>query len=186
MSKQYPPVEMGRNEQIREESRRALEYGQSPRTPISLAPRFRVEGLTPVLVSHAAVITPSSCEDAYKANFQSSVPRRSNPYAALPSADILTSTIEGHLAMLTPANHKELAPRILSYFGDLAAQVRDVQSIESLHKRVLLAVFGEGYFKNSGGREGSREARNCNGHVSTEFSTVIPNGMMSRASGVIK
>lgn len=160
MAKQDIPKDLSRVDHIREESKRALEYGQSPRSPISLARNFRVEGIVPMPLSPASTIAPS-CEEAFKNDydFMGSIPRAENPYIHLANTDALCTMIEANLERLDPNNRGELVPQILAQFGDVASQIQDVKRLESLHKRVLIAAFGESYFKNMGGREGSRTPR---------------------------
>jgi len=157
MAKRDIPKDLSRVDHIKEESRRALEYGQSPRCSISLAPKFRVEGIMPMPLSPASTIAPS-CEEAFKNDFdfKGSIPRAENPYIHLANADALCAMIEANLERLDPKNRVDLVPQILALFGNVASQIQDVKRLESLHKRVLIAAFGEGYFKNMGGREGSR------------------------------
>ncbi|MCP4427811.1 MAG: hypothetical protein GY803_25290 [Chloroflexi bacterium] len=160
MAKQDIPKDLSRVDHIREESKRALEYGQSPRRPISLAQNFRVEGIMPVPMSPTSTIAPSF-EEAFKNDFdfKGSIPRAENSHVRLASTDALCTAIEANLERLDPKNRGELVPQILALFGDVASQIQDVKRFESLHKRVLIAAFGEGYFKNMGGREGSRAPR---------------------------
>ncbi len=154
MEKQNELTNLSRIEHIKEETRRALEYSQTPRLPLSLAPRFRVEGITPMFLSPSSTLGPSY-EEARKndLDFREAILRSTNPYIQLSPPHILRAAIESDLKMLTPENRDVIIPRILGQLGDFASQVPDVKTVEELHKQVLIATFGEEYFKNSKGRE---------------------------------
>lgn len=153
MEKQNELTNLSRAEHIQEETRRALEFSQTPHVPLSLAPRFRVEGITPVSLSPSSTIAPSY-EEARKndLDFREVTPRSANPYMQLAAPHVLRAAIESDLKMLTPENRDVIIPRLLGQLGDFAAQVSDVKTVEELHKQVLTATFGEEYFKNSRGR----------------------------------
>jgi hypothetical protein len=160
MAKTIPPEDLSRVDHIREEAKRAAEFARAPTRPISMAPRFRVEGLAPMPLSPAATISPN-CDEAFKNDFdfKAAVPRSDNPFVRRMNPEVLCSAIEADLQRLDDGNRSDLVPQLLEHFADLAFQSRDVQGLETLHRRVLIAAFGEGYFKNMGGREGSRTAR---------------------------
>ena len=153
MEKQNELTNLSRAEHIQEETRRALEFSQTPHVPLSLAPRFRVEGITPVSLSPASTIVPSY-EEARKndLDFREVTPRSANPYLQLAAPHILRAAIESDLKMLTAENRDVIVPRLLGQLGDFAAQVSDVKTVEELHRQVLIATFGDEYFKNSKGR----------------------------------
>ena len=59
MVKRKTTKTLSRVEQLREEAKRAAEYGQTPKRPLSLAPRFRVESRTPTAFSAGSTMLPT-------------------------------------------------------------------------------------------------------------------------------
>ncbi|HVB72849.1 MAG TPA: hypothetical protein VNE38_04770 [Ktedonobacteraceae bacterium] len=149
MEKRSKPKDMSRDEQIKQETQLALEHNLSPHSPVSLDRNFRVEGITPTMLSSSSTLIPSfevACRNDL--DFQDAIPRSVNPYRQLASPEALRMLIESELKSLTSENRELLLPRILEQLGDAASQLPDAESIASLHKKVLITMFGEEYFKN--------------------------------------
>ena len=71
------------------------------------------------------------------------------------TAAFLRAAIENDLTLLNAENRAFLVPRLLSNFADLTTHVKDVRHIKPIHRRVLLAAFGQDHFKKGrGGKPG--------------------------------
>jgi hypothetical protein len=139
---------LSRSERIREELRRAGEFGQSPRRPISVARNFRIESLTRVLVAPPV----AECNaPASRLVARPIAPRRGNPYANLAHSGTLLAAVEDGLKRLPHAAREQLIPTLLADYGDYSAQAKDPEQLKALQQRVLQAVFGEDFFKNMRG-----------------------------------
>ncbi len=149
---------LSRVEHIREEMKRAAEYDQSPRKPLSLAQRFRVEAITKIPAPAVSeVLLPCGSRFPHAASAQGSVPRKSNPYHQMMSPEALSEAIASELRNTKCDVGEDKGKRLLSLFGDLAAQSPNIKKLSSLHKRVLSTVFGTNYFKNMQGGKASNK-----------------------------
>lgn len=139
---------LSRSEHIREETRLAAEFGQAPKTPLSLARRFRTEGLTrlepPAAVARGEVLPVMQVAPPL-------APRAANPYAQLARSGPLLGEIEDLLKRIDDSNRALLTPRLLELYGDFAAQAADASQLQALQQRVLSAAFGAQYFTQSTG-----------------------------------
>lgn len=149
-------VPLSRSEHIKEETRRALAFGQSPKKPLSLARRFRVEGVTrmepPADVARGEELPVMQVAPM-------AAPRTGNPYAQLAEPASLLSEIDELLQRIDDGNRTQLTPRLLDLYGDFAAQVTDPAQLQALQQRVVGAAFGARYFTQSTG--GSAEQQDA-------------------------
>jgi len=131
---------MGRAERIREETKRALEYGQSPKRPLSLNANFRVEGL--------AAVTPPAMEAPGARFLELSrmkvvTSRAENQLLRQETAASLTARIDSELQRLTQDNRQEKAGELLDLVAQLQIADPHGEGTATLHRKVLAAVFGE-------------------------------------------
>ena len=139
---------LSRSEHIKEETRLAAEFGQSPKTAPSVARRFRTEGLTrlepPAAVARGEVLQVMQVAPPL-------APRGANPYAQLARSGPLLGEIEDLLKRMDDGNRALLTPQLLDLYGDFAAQALDATQLQALQQRVLTAAFGAQYFTQSKG-----------------------------------
>jgi hypothetical protein len=153
---------MSRAELVREESKRAAEYGQTPKRAISLAPRFRVERR--VLTSFPASSTMIPTGEVARRNdadFQigptTSTLRRAAlgiPAAGALDPKVLSEVIAANARRLTPQNRAEIVPQLLSQIGALAAQAKDGKRIVAVRQKISKTMFGAVKFRNIRGKKG--------------------------------
>ena len=107
-----------RSERIKEEAKRALEYGQVPKRPLSLHPTFRVEGLTST-VPHRVQSPGTRCLELARMKVVTS--RRDNPLLPKEGASYIAARIDTELQRLTPSNRAQRASELLELVGLLQA-----------------------------------------------------------------
>jgi hypothetical protein len=64
------------------------------------------------------------------------------------SPQALSESIASGLRNIKCENGEDKGRRLLSLFGDLAAQSPNIKKLSALHTRVLKAVFGDNHFRN--------------------------------------
>jgi hypothetical protein len=161
--------DLSRNDHIKEEARRALEFGQTPKRPVSVDAKFRVEGLV--------ATTPPSPEPPgarFLDNARMEIlTSRSDIPAVLQSndsAEVLASLIESQLQRIAPDDTDDRAGAVLDNLARL--QHADPRSTTAtLRRKVFSALFGDAYAKSEqnltsdstaavGGRAANSEGRN--------------------------
>jgi hypothetical protein len=153
---------LGRAERIREEAKRALEYGQVPKRPLSLHPTFRVEGLTPT--APTAMPAPGA-RFLELARMKVVTTREGNPLLRNENASYLTARIEGELERLTPASRMHRSAEMLDLVGQLQSADPHRQAALALRRKVLVALFGERFLQSEQDLPKERGARGRGGSV---------------------
>ena len=136
---------LGRAERIREEAKRALEYGQIPKRPLSLHPTFGAEGLTFVAPFGGP---PPGARFLELARMKVVTTRDGNPLLRKENPSYLSARIDGELERLTPANRAQHASELLDLIGQLHIADPHGQSALALHRKALSALFGERFLKS--------------------------------------
>ena len=139
---------LSRAERIREEAKRALEFGQVPKRPMSLHDRFRVEALTPVRPMDVRVLRPGQQRARVDQNVQRVMSRSANQFLQPPNADYLRVAVEAELKGLTANNQPERGTRILRLMSELLSATPHDETAHLLHRKVMTTLFGEEYFKS--------------------------------------
>jgi hypothetical protein len=166
MVKRKTTKTLSRAEQLREEAKRAAEYGQTPKRPLSLAPRFRVEERTPTAFSAGSTMLPTYDVAARNdADFQigvtASALRKASidvPAVGALETKVLHEVIRANAELLGPENRDQIVPRLLSQVRALAAQAKDGKRIAAVQKRISKAMFGPVEFKDIKGKKGGADS----------------------------
>lgn len=156
---------LSRTEHIREEAKRAVEYGQTPKRPLSLAPRFRVEARAPTAFSAASTMLPTYDVAARNdADFQVGVTTAALrdtmidiPAVVALDPKVLREVIRANAGLLGPENRDEIVPQLLSQVRAFAAQVKDGKRIAAVQNRISKAMFGPIKFKDIKGKKGGAD-----------------------------
>ena len=156
---------LSRIEQIREETKRAAEYGQTPKRPLSLAPRFRVERRAPTAFSARSTVLPAYDVAARNdADFQIGVTASALrdtaidiPAVGALDPKVLREVIRAKAVLLGPENRDEIVPQLLSQIRALAAQAKDGKRIAAVQKQISRAMFGPVEFKDIKGKKGGAD-----------------------------
>lgn len=146
-NKDHAVKNLPRAERIREEARRALEFGYTPKAAISLDSAFRVEGL---------VATAPPSPDLPGARFLDNVrmeimtSRDAIPATLqhIDSADVLTAQIEAQLSRMTPGETAERTDTVLETLARLQQADPHRGATASLRGKVASALFGDSYLKS--------------------------------------
>lgn len=141
---------MSRVEHIREESKKALEFGQSAGSDIPLAENFRVEGLAAIPFSQNPNLMAHAESSLFPKGNHQGILAVSNPFRKLHKPELLVNLIESQIANLDGSNSDENTNQITKLFADLSAQTTEYKNIEKLHRKMLTSVFGKDYFTNGG------------------------------------
>lgn len=141
---------MSRVEHIREESKKALEFGQSAGSDIPLAENFRVEGLAAIPFSQNPNLLPHVEATLFPKGNRQGILAVSNPFRRLQKPELLVDLIEAQIANLDGSNSAEDTNQLTGLFSDLSAQTTEYKNIEKLHRKMLTSVFGKDYFTNGG------------------------------------
>lgn len=139
-----------RIDKIREETKRAAEFGVQPPSFIPLGKNFRTEGIAAIPYSHDQSLPAALPVSFNHQGTVSGILTGQKPVLATASPKVLTELIKYHLETLNDANRGQIVPELLKAFSDLAAQVKDPKTIEPLHKQVATAAFGPEYFTRGG------------------------------------
>jgi len=166
MVKRKTTKTLSRVEQLREEAKRAAEYGQTPKRPLSLAPRFRVESRTPTAFSAGSTMLPTYDVAARNdADFQIGVTASALRKTAIDvpavgalEPKVLREVIRANAELLGPENRDQIVPRLLSQVRALAAQAKDGKHIAAVQKRISKAMFGPVEFKDIKGKKGGADS----------------------------
>lgn len=135
--------QLSRAEHIREETKRALEFGQVPKTPTSIRKNFRVDGLVPVVLNRACDAQPAAGQTVQRV-----ISRSANSFLPSENPKYLRAAIEAELDRMTPANRSKASAKLLALATELiAAAPNDDKSIR-LHRRVMIEAFGEEYLQS--------------------------------------
>jgi hypothetical protein len=163
--KDHAVKKLSRAERIREETKRALEYNQVPKRPLSLHPTFRVEGLVRV-----APITgrPPGARFLELARMKAVSSRHDNPLLRKENASYLTARIDGELQRLTPATRAQHAAELLDFIGQLQIADPHSQSTLALRRKTLIALFGERLLKSEQDLPKERDAHGRGGSAGPE------------------
>ncbi len=160
--KQSEVQHLSRAEHIREEARRALEFGLTPRRPISLAPRFRVEGL-------AQTAPPRTEGPGARFHELSRVKvvasRAGNPLFQEESASLLTAQVRDELKRLDPANRTARAEKVLELLARLQIADPHGEAASALRRKALTALFGERFLKSEDTLSHDRGPHGRGGHA---------------------
>jgi len=157
---------LSRIDQFREESKRAAAYGQTPKRPLSSAPRFRVEARMPTAFSAGSTMLPTH-DDAVRndTDFQIGVTVAALRDTAIDiptigalDPKVLREVIRANTELLGPENRDEIVPQLLSQIRALAAQVKDGKRITAVQKRISKAMFGPVKFKDIKGKNGGADS----------------------------
>jgi hypothetical protein len=136
--------QLNRSDRIREEAKRAAEFGQSPKRPLSLHPNMRVEELAAApRPRYSGEIVPG--EEFLKLSRVKIVGSRSaNPLIPKESPRYLAQQIDRELkrSVNPPAGN------LLDMLGSLTSVDPHGEATEALRQRVLGKVFGERYFES--------------------------------------
>lgn len=147
MDRKYQAIkDLSRNDHIKEEARRALEFGHAPKRPVSVDAKFRVEGLV--------ATTPPSPEPP-GAQFLDNTRReiltsRGDIPAALrgnDSPETLASLIESQLQRIAPGEADDRADAVLDTLARLQ-QADPRSTTTTLRRKVFSALFGDAYAKS--------------------------------------
>ena len=137
--------QLSRSDRIREEALRALEFGQTPKRPLSLHPSMRVEGLT------AAPRPQCSAENAPGEQFllssrvQIVSSRSANPLLSKQSPHFLAEQIQHELKR---ASDPQQSGKVLEMLSSLVNADPHGERTQALRRKVLGQVFGERYFES--------------------------------------
>jgi hypothetical protein len=137
--------QLSRSERIREEAKRALEFGQAPKRPLSLQPNFRVEGLA------AAPRPQCSAENGPGEQFLNLSRVKvvsslsSNPFTPKENAAYLTEQIQHELGR---SSGQKQSSKLLDLLSRLTNAAANSQTTETLRRKVLSHVFGEHYLQS--------------------------------------
>lgn len=147
MDRKYQALkDLSRNDHIKEEARRALEFGQAPKRPVSVDAKFRVEGLVATTPPNPEPPSPRFLDNARVEILAS----RSDIPAALQSNDspeALASMIESQLQRMAPGDADDRADAVLDSLARL--QHADPRSTTTtLRRKVFAALFGDAYAKS--------------------------------------
>lgn len=137
-------TQLSRAERIREEAKRAAQHGQAPKTPLSLHPTFRVEGLT----STAPAAAPPGASFLELSRKMLVTTREGNRLVRQESAALLAAQINDGLQRVTPKNRAQLAPEILAAISSLQIASPHAESTAAIRRKVLTALFGESFFES--------------------------------------
>ncbi len=143
METKKPQGPMTRAEHIREETRLAGEFGQTPKKPVSVARNFRTEGLT--RLTPPPFVARGEVKEIMKVA-PPAAPRAGNEFVDLGRSGALLAAIEDVLKRMDENNRALLTPTLLEHYGDFAAQATDNEQLKALQQRVLTAAFGDQYF----------------------------------------
>jgi len=157
--------QLSRTERIREEAKRALEFGQSPKRPISLHSRFRVEALTSVTPIQGRILRPEQQRVRVDQNVQRVMSRSANKLIQPASVDYLRVAIEAHLKSLTSNTNPELSAKILRLTGELLSVAPNDETTRLLQRKVVTRLFGEEYFQSEQALSQSRGPQGRGGTV---------------------
>jgi hypothetical protein len=137
--------QLSRSEQIREESKRALEFGQSPKRPMSLNTNFRVAGLTAAPHPHCS--PESAPSEVFLNSSRVRIASSSNANPLIPKVNprYLAEQVEHELQR---AGDPQRAGKLLDLMGGLTSVDPNSQSTGALRRRVFTHVFGERYFES--------------------------------------
>jgi hypothetical protein len=148
--------QLNRSDRIREEAKRALEFGQTPKRPLSLHPNMRVEGLT------AAPRPQCSADNAPGEEFLKSSrvkivsSRSANPLIAKQSTHFLAEQIQHELKRATDPQQ---AAKVLEMLNSLTNADPHGETTQALRRKVLGRVFGERYFESERNLPQERSSR---------------------------
>lgn len=136
--------QLNRADRIREEAKRAMEFGQSPKRPLSLHPNMRVEGLAAAPRPQCSgEIAPG--EEFLKLSRVKIVgSRTANPFIRKESPRYLAEQIDRELKR--SANPQ--VGNLLEMLASLTSTDPNGERTEALRRRVLSRVFGERYFES--------------------------------------
>jgi len=143
--KDHAVKRLDRGERIREEARRALEHGQSPKTPLSLQANFRVEGLTPTA---PPAVRPPGTRFLELTRMKTVTSGEGNPLLGKETPSALTAQINAELERLRPANRAQRAGTLLGLLDRLQLADPHRGAALSLRRKALRLLFGEGFFRS--------------------------------------
>jgi hypothetical protein len=137
--------QLSRSDQIREESKRALEFGQAPKRPLSLNANFRVAGLTAAPRPHCS--PESAPSEAFLNSSRVKIVSSSNSNPLIPKVNprYLAEQIEYELQR---AGDPQRAGKLLDLMSNLTSVDPNSQTTGALRRRVFTHVFGERYFES--------------------------------------
>lgn len=153
---------LSRIEQIHEETKRAAEYGRIPKRPLSLAPRFRIEGRRPTQFSANSTIPPThDIAVRNDADFQIGVTVSALrdtainiPTVGALDPKVIREVTRVNAALLRLENRDEIVPILLAQLRALGAQTKDQKRIAAVQEQISKAMFGTVSFKDIKGKTG--------------------------------
>lgn len=150
---------LSRTEHIKEEARRALEFGQSPKRAVSLDANFRVEGL---IATSPPSPEPPSAEFLHNSRMEV-LSSRSDIPATLQSHDkpeVIASLLESQLQRIAPGEADGQAVSVLDTLARL--QTADSRAAPAtLRRKVFATLFGDSFAKSE--QNLSKDATEANG-----------------------
>jgi hypothetical protein len=156
---------LSRAERIREETRRALDLGFTPKTPISIASNFRVEGLAHVAPPRAAAPGRRFTE---MSRVKVAAVRDGNPYLREENPALLSAQLKDELKRLTPESRHLQSAAVLDLLSRLQAADPHGEANDSLRRKALVALFGDRFLKSEDGLSHERGAHGRGGRLSAE------------------
>jgi hypothetical protein len=136
---------LSRAERIREEAKRAQEFGQTPKRPLSLHPNFRVEGLTAASRPQCSADSAPGEQFLKLSRVKIGSSRSSNWLVPKESPGYFKEQIESELKR---AHDPQNASKLLELLSGLTNVDPRSQATDSLRRRVLNQVFGQSYFQS--------------------------------------
>jgi hypothetical protein len=137
--------QLSRTDRIREEAKRALEFGQAPKRPLSLQPNFRVEGLAAAPRPQCAAENAPGEQFLSLSRVQVVSSLSTNPFVAKENPTYLAEQIQHELGRSSGQKQNSKLLDLLSRLTNAAA---NSQTTETLRRKVLSHVFGERYLQS--------------------------------------
>jgi hypothetical protein len=137
--------QLSRSDRIREEAKRALEFGLTPKRSLSLHPAFRVEALA--RAPHPSCFPENAPGEQFLklASVKVVSSRSNNPLIAKENPRYLADQIDYELKR---SSNPQQTGKILELLGSLTSAEPNSQTTETLRRRVLTQLFGERYFQS--------------------------------------
>lgn len=153
---------MTRAEHIREESKRAAEYGMTPRTAMSLAQNFRVSRSSAVQFSAGTTVVPT--RDVAAINDRDFDPHSVQhpadklvwklPAGAALDGRTLEKVIAAEIERLSPNTMERVLPNILAQMNAVDLLSKGSRRIQALRQKLSERILGPGKYKDLAGKPG--------------------------------
>lgn len=153
---------MTRAEHIREESKRAAEFGMTPRAAMSLAKNFRVSRSSAVQFSAGSTMIPA--RDVADFNDRDFDPRAVQhpadklvwklPAGAALDGKTLEKMVAAEIERLSPETIERVLPNILARMNAAALLSKESGRIQALRQKLSERILGPGKYKDVAGKPG--------------------------------